>query len=132
MKSPGSRGLSWNTIQRLHDLEAAREYLKHTTDIFEQLPNIEALLKAYRSGQLEWHVGFVTYWSGGLQICQPRRFDWDEFEAINSRHLGHKGFWTEGVIKFGYVPNFNSLMNNISLPDLHPRAAMSESQQIEP
>lgn len=100
MKSQDSRGLSWNTVQRLHDLEATRKYLKDTADDLEQLPNIEALLKAYRSSQLEWNVGFVTYWSKGIQICQPRRFDWDEFEAINSRHLGHKGFWTEGVIVF--------------------------------
>ncbi|KAJ5494435.1 hypothetical protein N7463_010522 [Penicillium fimorum] len=77
MTFPGSEELSWETIRRL--------------------PNIEALLTACKSGELEWHTGLVTYWSRGVQICQPRRFDRDEFEAINLHLHGGKGFWTEGL-----------------------------------
>ncbi|KGO36714.1 hypothetical protein PEX1_026270 [Penicillium expansum] len=98
MRFPGSEELSWDTIQRVHALEAMKTDLTSTADECEQLPNIEALLEAYKSGELDWNNGLVTYWSKGVQISQPRPFDWDEFEAINSHHEGHKGFWTEGVM----------------------------------
>lgn len=72
--------------------------LESYEDNFEQLANIYALLSAYRPGQIEWNIGFVTYWPPGVQICRPRRFDWDEFEVINSNYECNSGFWTEGVI----------------------------------
>lgn len=100
MRFLGSEQLSWDAIQRLHQLEDMRIDLESTEDEYEQLPNIEALIEAYQSGQLYWNTGLVTYWSKGVQISQPRPFDWDEFEAINSHHEGYKGFWTEGVIDF--------------------------------
>lgn len=86
-----------DVIRRIHELEGMKTDLEESLDRSKQLPNIEALLEAYRSGQLDWNSGLVTYWSKGVQICQPRPFDWDEFELINSEHEGHQGFWTEGV-----------------------------------
>jgi hypothetical protein len=71
--------------------------LERGTDENKQIPNIKAILKAYRTLQLDWNSGLVTYWSNGVQICQPRPFDWDEFEAINLVYNGKEGFWTEGV-----------------------------------
>ncbi|KAJ5285781.1 hypothetical protein N7524_001087 [Penicillium chrysogenum] len=97
MRFTGSDGLSWDTIERVHTLEAMRTDLANTTDPNEQLPNIDALLRAYKAGALEWNTGLFTYWSRGVQICQPRPFNWDEFEAINAHYNGVKGFWTEGV-----------------------------------
>lgn len=70
--------------------------LERKGDERDQLSNIEALLEAYRSRKLQW-TGLVTYWSKGEQLCQPRPFNWDEFEAINRKHHGHKNFWVEGV-----------------------------------
>jgi hypothetical protein len=98
----GSEKLSWETIQRVHELESMKADITRDGDKVEQLPNIDALLKVYKSGELAWytHTGLVTYWSRGAQICQPRPFDWDEFEAINSALTGDKGFWTEGVSIF--------------------------------
>lgn len=98
MRFTGSDGLSWDTIERVHTLEAMKTDLANTTDPNEQLPNIDALLRAYKAGALEWNTGLFTYWSRGVQICQPRPFNWDEFEAINAHYNGVKGFWTEGVI----------------------------------
>ena len=98
MRFPGSEELSWDTIQRVHQLEAMKAELAGTGDEYEQLPNIEAIFEAYKSGTLDWNTGLITYWSNGVQICQPRRFDWDELAAINSHYEGHKGFWTEGIL----------------------------------
>ncbi|KGO78079.1 hypothetical protein PITC_041100 [Penicillium italicum] len=103
IRFPGSEELSWDAIQRVHALEAMKTDLASTTDEHDQLPNIEALLEAYKSGELDWNTGLVTYWSKGVQISQPRPFDWDEFEAINSHHGGYEGFWTEGVMDFPNV-----------------------------
>ncbi|KAJ5640183.1 uncharacterized protein N7484_008045, partial [Penicillium longicatenatum] len=41
-------------------------------------------------------TGLVTYWSHGDQLCQPRPFNWEEFDAINDAHEGYVGFWVEG------------------------------------
>lgn len=89
-------GLSWDVVQRLDTLEGILGHLRESGDEFDQSANVEALIKAYRSGQLEW-TGLVTYWSKGVQLCQPRPFDWDEFEAINRKHKGSSAFWVEGV-----------------------------------
>ncbi|KAJ5382998.1 hypothetical protein N7517_000909 [Penicillium concentricum] len=106
MTFEGSEELSWETIRRVHDLEGMNTDITTTGDKYEQLPNINSLLAAYKSGQLEWHTGLVTYWSRGVQVSQPRRFDWDEFEAINLDHHGDKGFWTEGVKLALRLPGF--------------------------
>lgn len=98
MRFPGSEELSWDTIQRVHQLEAMETELASAGDEYDRLPNIEAILEAYKSGKLDWYTGLVTYWSKGSRICQPRPFDWDEFEAISSHYEDHKGLWTEGVI----------------------------------
>ncbi|OQE30801.1 hypothetical protein PENFLA_c002G03843 [Penicillium flavigenum] len=112
MKFPGSDGLSWDTIERVHTLEAMKTELANTTDKYEQLPNIDALLNAYKAGNLEWHTGLVTYWSRGIQICQPRPFDWDEFEAINTHYKGDKGFWTEGISGPGSGSSYTTITIN--------------------
>ena len=102
-KHPRSTDLSFDVIQRLHTLESIKTDLEESrkksksSDASRQLLNINAILEAYRSKKLDWNDGLVTYWAKGVQICQPRNFDWDEFEIINSKY-NHKGaFWTEGV-----------------------------------
>ncbi|CAG8255376.1 hypothetical protein PENNAL_c0076G01082 [Penicillium nalgiovense] len=109
MNFPGSDWLSWDTIERVHTLEAMKTDLANTTDKYEQLPNIDALLNAYKAGQLWWNTGFVTYWSRGAQICQPRPFDWDEFEAINTHYKGDKGFWAEGISGPGNESSYTAI-----------------------
>lgn len=87
-------------IKRLAILMEIQEDLETKDDKTEtktnQLSNVKALVKAYRSHELEWHEGLITYWSHGKKLCEPRPFDWDEFEAVNDKYEGHKGFWVEG------------------------------------
>ncbi|KAJ5974597.1 hypothetical protein N7481_011807, partial [Penicillium waksmanii] len=87
-------GLSWKVIERITVLKDLEDCLQKE-DQYEQLSNVQAILNAYRSQTLDW-TGLVTYWSKGAQLCEPRPFDWDEFEAINQKHDGYKDFWVEG------------------------------------
>ncbi|KAJ5155282.1 hypothetical protein N7492_008085, partial [Penicillium capsulatum] len=87
---------SWEVIQRINSLKSLRANLKNGDPNGEMI-NVKALLKAYRKGNLLWNSGLVTYWSKGRQLCQPRRFDWDEFEAIGDKYEYRKAMWVEGI-----------------------------------
>ncbi|CAG8082191.1 unnamed protein product [Penicillium salamii] len=114
-KNPGSKDLSFAVIQRLNVLEAMKADLEGARDAsnpphtLKQLTNINALLEAYRSKKIDWNDGLVTYWSNGIQICQPRNFDWDEFEVINSEYRDEGAFWTEGLDGPEPEPSYTSL-----------------------
>lgn len=70
---------------------------KQGNDRFEQMINIKALIAAYTKGKLKWYGnGFVTYWSRGIQLSEPRGFKMEEFACL-SRHFPNKSFWVEGV-----------------------------------
>lgn len=60
-----------------------------------QTVNIKAVMHAYRFEGLEL-TGLVTYWVKGKQLCMPRPFNWDEFEAIYKK-CDSRNFWVEGV-----------------------------------
>lgn len=83
-------------VKRLAVLEEIWDRLNARNDPFEQLSNIENVMDAYRRNKLRF-TGLVTYWTRGKQLCQPRPFNWDEFEAINHRFQGCRSFWVEGV-----------------------------------
>ncbi|KAJ5698578.1 hypothetical protein N7462_000583 [Penicillium macrosclerotiorum] len=106
-------GLKLNTYERLKCLRIMEEECQRKSeDKYCQLSNIQAIMRAYRSHRLEWN-GLITYWSNGIQLCEPRPFDWDEFEAINLKHEGHKGFWTEGIrlaVRLPYYDWWDSMM----------------------
>lgn len=65
-------------------------------DPCEQLPNVNAILKAYRSGQLEWSNDLVTYWHNGQMVCRPVIFSWDDLEEMSEKY-SRMGLWVECV-----------------------------------
>ena len=90
--------LSLDVIKRLDDLKLMEADLRAGgNDPCGFGPNIAALINAYRTRQLDWHPGLVTYWSNGIQICQPRPFHYQECLQVNQLYNGHTGFWVEGV-----------------------------------
>ncbi|KAJ5159992.1 uncharacterized protein N7482_006996 [Penicillium canariense] len=104
----GSPGLSLSVIRRLDvlkDMERQLQAKLQATEAKEakkeedrgHLSNIIAIMAAYRSRELEWNPGLVTYWSHGVQLCQPRPFHYEEFLRVNQEHNGHTGFWVEGL-----------------------------------
>lgn len=95
------KGLSFDTVVRLQHLEVMRTTLEKDGDELGQIPNIDAILNAYREKKLTWIHGAVTYWSKGEKICDgPKPFDWKEFDSYNARHEGYRSFWVEGVSIF--------------------------------
>jgi hypothetical protein len=88
---------SWDVLQRIDSLKTMEKWFETEQDEYNQLPNVKALLEAYRSRKLDWYGGLVTYWSHGRQLCEPRPHCWHEFEAINRKHKGWESFWVEGV-----------------------------------
>ncbi|KAJ5640850.1 hypothetical protein N7528_000475 [Penicillium herquei] len=88
-------GLPIEVVDRLECLDSIRRALEKG-DEFEQLPNVLSIMEAYKSKKIRI-CGLVTYWSKGVQLCQPRPFSWDECIAINKHHNGTKGFWVEGT-----------------------------------
>jgi hypothetical protein len=76
----GSHGLSMDVIRRLDDLKDMRSQLHASgADPCGFDANIVALINAYRTHQLDWNPGLVTYWTNGNQICLPRPFHYEEF-----------------------------------------------------
>jgi hypothetical protein len=88
---------SWDVIQRLDMLKTIQKHFEDKEDKYDQLPNVKAIIHAYRSKKLDWIPGLVTYWSHGTQLCEPRPHDWVECNALNDKYDGTKSFWVEGV-----------------------------------
>jgi hypothetical protein len=96
-RESGSSGLSMDVIRRLDYLIEMGEQLVNTPDPSGFIPNIKAIINAYRTRRLEWNEGLVTYWSKGKQLCEPRPFHYGEFLDVNKQHDGHNDFWVEGL-----------------------------------
>lgn len=108
-------GLSLDVIKRLDDLKGMEADLRaRGKDPSGLGPNIAALINAYRTRQLDWHPGLVTYWSNGIQICQPRPFHYQEFLQVNQLYNGHASFWVEGVsTQFPRCRRINSIVRDL-------------------
>ncbi|KAJ5788142.1 hypothetical protein N7457_003132 [Penicillium paradoxum] len=94
-----AKGLSWPVLQRLDELQSILRWLEsdEIKDKYKLASNVKNIISAYRSGALDWCHGFVTYWNNGAQICQPRPFQWKEFQYLHDKHQGNEtGFWIEG------------------------------------
>ncbi|CAG8902680.1 unnamed protein product [Penicillium egyptiacum] len=109
-------GLSWPVVQRLDTLKKMLEWLHSENDEYDLVGNVTNIMAAYRSGQLRWNPGLVTYWSKGVQLCQPRPFRWDEFDFINAKHEGHTGFSVEGLEGPGPSPQMMTLYIATPMP----------------
>lgn len=97
IRLPRSQVYLGKLFLRLESLKAIREELSESEDHTEHLPNVDALIEAYRSGKLDWSPGYVAFWSKGKQLGRAKEFDTNDFLKVNKKHNGHKGFWVEGV-----------------------------------
>ncbi|KAJ5591629.1 uncharacterized protein N7459_001998 [Penicillium hispanicum] len=89
-------GLSLPVVERLHSLKRIQQGLERK-DKYGELCNVNSIIDAYRSGALGWNPGLVTYWTEGRQICQPRSFDWKEFDQIKKEVDNERSWWIEGL-----------------------------------
>ncbi|CAI7662555.1 unnamed protein product [Penicillium glandicola] len=90
-------GLSWDIVRRLDHLKAIEAHLDTNGDPDNQLPNVRALMKAYREGKLGWSRGWVSYWSKGVQVNTPQPFDADYHRKLAREHDTTREWWVEGL-----------------------------------
>lgn len=90
-------GLSWDIVRRLEHLKTIERYLSTNGDPDNQLPNVKAITKAYREGKLGWSRGWVSYWSKGVQLNTPQKFDADVHKKLAEEYDTTKAWWVEGV-----------------------------------
>lgn len=96
-KASEKESLSWEVVVRLKNLEQIKSHLEEEGDEkYGQLPNVIALIQAYRSEKLVWTNGLVTYWLKGKRLVdKPVEFRWRDFCKHNKQGTEH--VWVEGV-----------------------------------
>lgn len=90
-------GLSWDIVRRLGHLNIIETHLNTNGDPDNQLPNVKAIIKGYREGTLGWSRGWVSYWSKGVQLNVPQKFDADFHKSLAEQYDTTKAWWVEGV-----------------------------------
>lgn len=90
-------GLSWDIVRRLEHLKNIDKYLSTKGDPDNQLPNVKAIIKAYRERKLGWSRGWVSYWSKGVQLNAPQKFDAELHKKLAREYDTTKAWWVEGV-----------------------------------
>ncbi|KGO69540.1 hypothetical protein PITC_000380 [Penicillium italicum] len=90
-------GLSWDIVRRLDHLKIIETHLKTDGDPHNQLLNVTALIKAYREGKLGWSRGWVSYWSNGVQLNTPQKFDPGLHKKLSNENDTTKSWWVEGL-----------------------------------
>ncbi|CAI7652564.1 unnamed protein product [Penicillium crustosum] len=102
-------GLSWEVVQRLDSLKRVQKSFYELGNDSDNIPNVKAIMAAYRSGDLVWDANSVTYWAHGKLIGGPRKNDVDEFLAFSKEHGPH-GVWVEGTLSnLRTAPNIDLL-----------------------
>lgn len=90
-------GLEWDVVVRLQTLKQMAEFVDALGDPNRLLSCITSVISAYRSKELTWDEGKVTYWRDGKLVGGPPSiFEWDRFRELNSDNEG-EGFWIEPV-----------------------------------
>jgi hypothetical protein len=71
--------------------------LGRTGDPYDDLPNIVALLHAYRCRRMVYQEGRVTYWYKGVCIGGPGEYDAEEHKRLAQAQEEPRKVWVEGL-----------------------------------
>jgi hypothetical protein len=116
------RGLSLDVVKRLDHLRAIQRDLEENGDNFDELPNVKAIMEAYRSKRLKWsNGGEATYWFQGRQLCEPKKWSYHDITKAFQEAKGTTGFWVEGVrpnASISLETSFRPLTSSIRLTGL--------------
>jgi hypothetical protein len=89
-------GLSTDVYRRIQVLKDLRDNTPIITT--SHIENIEAILTAYRSGQLGVKEGMVSYWAHGKQLSDLKPLDYNDVIKVASQNDADKHcFWLEEV-----------------------------------
>ncbi|CRL23838.1 unnamed protein product [Penicillium camemberti] len=126
-------GLSWDIVRRLEHLKNIDKYLSTKGDPDNQLPNVKAIIKAYRERKLGWSRGWVSYWSKGVQLNAPQKFDAELHKKLAREYDTTKAWWVEGLQPPGgaSLGGFHLFAPNTSLHSVEfPVNVSADSQRI--
>ncbi|KAJ5618635.1 hypothetical protein N7528_006746 [Penicillium herquei] len=100
-------GLSFDVARRLDSLKHMRDHYEGKTseeDVNSYI-NIKALIKAYRSGEIDWYNGEkFTIWAKGKLLRGPIDFKSANLGALYKEYEETDGLWVEGFGSSG--PSF--------------------------
>lgn len=119
--------LDWISITRLKNLQHVLRHLQEHGDPYDQIQNVEALIKSYTERELVWD-GQVTYLSRGKALGRGK-FDWADVEKYNAKCNG-EAFCIEGVC-FATI-QLKSDKSNLLLTAQWPRSYNNEAIQHPP
>ena len=89
--------LKEQAYKRIYELRLLELDLVAKRDPQNQLPNVRALLKAYRSGDLEIQKGQVIFYLDGVPLGEPKEWNVKEYLAIQKEKAPEAVLWVEGI-----------------------------------
>ncbi|CAI7614016.1 unnamed protein product [Penicillium viridicatum] len=103
MMNSEPEGLSWEVVQRLDSLKKIQASFDELGNDSGNTPNVQAIMAAYRSGDLVWDEHSVTCWAHGKLMAGPMEMDMKELLAF-SQEYGPHGVWVEGMDDYNPEP----------------------------
>ncbi|KAJ5151582.1 hypothetical protein N7492_009877 [Penicillium capsulatum] len=91
------KGLDQAVYDRLRELEWIKQALGKDKAQPSQIPNVKAVIKAYKSGKLVLGKDQVVYFAGGQQLGAPQAWDQNEYLKIQRANQNRGAFWVEGA-----------------------------------
>ncbi|KAJ5096119.1 hypothetical protein NUU61_005475 [Penicillium alfredii] len=92
-------GLPWKVCDRLDRLKGLVEHMMNQEFDNPRLPNVLAIMAAYRSRELDYEEGMATYWYEGRKVAGPVPWDIYECMAISDQYAAKNrlAFTVEGM-----------------------------------
>lgn len=99
IKASEPEGLPWKVCDRLDRLKGLVEHMMNQEIDNPRLPNVLAIMAAYRSRELDYEEGMATYWYEGRKVAGPVPWDIYECMAISDQYAAKNrlAFTVEGV-----------------------------------
>ena len=90
------KGLGEQVYQRVYELRFLEFDLAKKHDPQKQLPNVRAVLKAYRSGRLNLVEGKVIFYIDGEPLGGPQEWNVEKFLTVR-KERPEAALWVEGI-----------------------------------
>ncbi|KAJ6112388.1 hypothetical protein N7512_007712 [Penicillium capsulatum] len=124
------KGLDQAVYDRLRELEWIKQALGKDKAQPSQIPNVKAVIKAYKSGKLVLGKDQVVYFAGGQQLGAPQAWDQNEYLKIQRANQNRGAFWVEGVILQIRIPGSDHALKAAFMDDTGAANTMLHTEDI--